>query len=284
VTPADRAPVAEVVAQRWSVFAGLPVDAVVTGRDGGVSSGVYGTLNLSLSVGDDPALVVENRRRAAAAIGLDLDDLVFAHQVHGRDVTIVGGADRGRGTRTVDDAPAADALVTATPGLGLAVMVGDCVPIVLVDPVAGVVAAVHAGWRGTVARVTDAALDAMGTLAADPARVVAGLGPAITADRYQVGDEVADAARDCFAGDVDGVVRPDGTGRWTFDLWAANVRLLAEAGVPAPQIEVSPVGTGPGTPFFSDRTARPCGRFAALAVLHDDRPDRSGVPQPPDYP
>lgn len=267
MSAADPVPVADVVALRWGVFDGQPVEAVVTGRDGGVSVGVYGSLNLSLGVGDDPALVVENRRRAAAAVGLDLGDVVFAHQVHGRDVAVVGDADRGRGTRTVDDAPAADALVTATPGLGLAVMVGDCVPIVLVDPVAQVVAAVHAGWRGTVARVTDAAVAAMESLGADPARILAGLGPAITADRYQVGDEVADAARDCFGGDVDGVVRPDGTGRWTFDLWAANVRLLTEAGVPAAQIEVSPVGTGPGTPFFSDRSARPCGRFAALVRL-----------------
>ena len=94
--------------------------------------------------------------------------MVFAHQVHGRDVAVVTGADRGRGTLTVDDAPAADALVTATPGVGLAVMVGDCVPIVLYDPAAHVLAAVHAGWRGTVARVTDAALDAMAGLGGEP--------------------------------------------------------------------------------------------------------------------
>jgi hypothetical protein len=256
-----------VVAQRWSVFAGHPLDAFVTGRHGGVSAGAYAELNLSLGVGDDPDSVVENRRRAAAAAGAGLEDMVFAHQVHGRNVAVVTAADRGRGTVRTDDAPATDALVTGCPGLGLAVMVGDCVPIVLYDPVAHVVAAVHAGWRGTVARVTDAALDAMARLGADRARVLAGLGPAITADRYQVGDDVADAARDCFGGDVDGVVRPDGTGRWTFDLWAANRRLLAAAGVEPANIEVSAVGTGPATPFFSDRTARPCGRFAAIARL-----------------
>lgn len=256
------------VAQRWSVFAGHPLDAFVTGRDGGVSAGAYADLNLSLGVGDDPGNVIENRRRAAAAAGADLEDMVFAHQVHGRDVAVVTEADRGCGTLSIDDAPAADALVTAGPGHGLAVMVGDCVPIVLYDPVAHVVAAVHAGWRGTVARVTDAALDAMAGLGADPGRVLAGLGPAITADRYQVGDDVADAARVCLDGDVDGIVRPDGTGRWTFDLWEANRRLLVDAGVDPANIEVSPVGTGPATPFYSDRAARPCGRFAAIARLH----------------
>jgi polyphenol oxidase len=256
-----------VVARRWSVFADLPLDAFVTSRRGGVSAGVYADLNLSLGVGDDPDDVVENRRRAAATAGIELADMVFADQVHGRDVVVVTDADRGRGTLTVDDAPAADALVTATPGVGLAVMVGDCVPIVLYDPVAHVVAAVHAGWRGTVARVGDAALDAMEVLAADRARVLAGFGPAITADRYQVGDDVADAARTCFGGEADGVLCPDGTGRWTFDLWEANVRLLVEAGVDPAHIEITPVGTGPGTPFFSDRAARPCGRFAAIARL-----------------
>ncbi len=161
-----------------------------------------------------------------------------------------------------------DAVVTSTPGLGLAVLVADCVPLVLYDPGAHVVAAVHAGWRGTVKRVTEAAVDAMAGLGADPGSIVAGIGPAITADRYQVGDEVADAVRACLDGDVGGIVRPDGTGRWLLDLWAANRRILVEAGVRPGNIEVSPVGTGPGTPFFSDRAARPCGRFAAMARLH----------------
>ena len=258
----------DVVALRWPHLGGHGLDAFVTGRDGGVSEGAYASLNLSLGVGDDPGRVLDNRRRAAAAAGVELSDLVFAHQVHGRDVALLTDADRGRGTVTVADAPAADALVTATPGLGIAVLVGDCVPIVLYDPDARVVAAVHAGWRGTVARVTDAALDAMAALGADAARVRAGVGPAITADRYQVGDDVADAARACFGGDVGDIVRPDGTGRWTFDLWAANHRLLVEAGVDPTHIDVSPVGTGPGTPFFSDRAARPCGRFAAIARLN----------------
>jgi polyphenol oxidase len=253
----------------WSVFDGLGVEAVVTSRAGGVSSGPYESLNLGLHVGDDPTRVLENRRRAASAIGLRLDDMVFCRQVHGREVAVVGDGDRGRGVRSADDAPDADAVVTATTGLGIGVMVADCVPLVLYDPVAHVVAAVHAGWRGTVARVADAALEAMAALGADPGDVRAGIGPAITADRYQVGPDVVDAARDGFTGDLDGIVRPDGTGRWTFDLWAANRRILVEAGVPAAHIEITSVGTGPGTPYFSDRAVRPCGRFAALVRLHE---------------
>ncbi|HEX6568995.1 MAG TPA: peptidoglycan editing factor PgeF [Acidimicrobiales bacterium] len=253
---------------RWSAFDGRPIDALVTTRHGGVSRGPYASLNLGLHVGDDPALVAENRRRSAAALGLALHDMVFCHQTHGRDVAVVGDLDRGRGTLTVDDAVPADAVITDTPDVGLAVLVADCVPLVLYDPAAHVVAAVHAGWRGTVAGVTQAAVEAMADLGADPATIVVGIGPAILADRYQVGKDVVDAARDRFGGDIRGIARPDGTGRWTFDLWAANRRLLVETGVLPHNIEVSPVGTGPGTPFFSDRAQRPCGRFAAMARLH----------------
>ena len=246
----------------WPAFDEHEVDVAVTTRAGGVSTGPYATLNLGLHVGDDPAAVVENRRRAAALVGAALDDLVFCNQAHGRNVVVVGEAERGRGTRSLDDAiPAADAMVTTTPGLVLVVMVADCVPIVLFDPAARVLAVVHAGWRGTVARVAAAAVEAMESLGASPARIVAGVGPAVAAERYQVGPEVADAA----AG-LDGL-RPDGTGRWTFDLWAANGQVLREAGVDPAAIHVAPVATGPGSPFFSDRAERPCGRFAALARL-----------------
>jgi YfiH family protein len=251
----------------WPAFDGVAVDALVTTRDGGVSSGPYASLNLGLHVDDDPSRVIENRRRAAAALGLDLGQCVFAHQTHGREVAVVGAADRGRGTTGPDGAPACDALVTATPGVGLAIMVADCVPLVLFEPQARVLAVVHAGWKGTLARVAEAAVEAMASLGAAPAAMAAGLGPAIEASRYQVGDEVAEAARGAFGGDASDVLAPDGQGHWRFDLWAANRRVLVEAGVPAAQIEVAPVGTGPGTPFFSDRAERPCGRFAALARL-----------------
>lgn len=252
----------------WPVFKGLGVDAVVTTRAGGVSTGRYASLNLGLHVDDEPERVLVNRRRGAAAIGLELSDLVFCSQVHGRGVAFVDRSHRGRGSRSLDDAVAnADALVTASPGVGLVVLVADCVPLVLYEPVAHVVACVHAGWRGTVARVAEAAVDAMATLGAKPERILAGLGPAIPPDRYQVGEEVADAARSCFPEVADEVIQPAGAARWRFDLWAANRRILLEAGLAAENISLCGVGTGEGTPFFSHRASRPCGRFAAIAAL-----------------
>ncbi len=164
----------------WPALAASGADAAVTARAGGVSSGPYATLNLSLSVGDDPGRVLENRRRLAAAFGAGPGDFVFARQVHGANVRGVGEAERGSGAFALDNAiPDVDALVTRTPGLVLAILTADCVPIVLHDPVAGVLACVHAGWRGTVARVAAAAVAAMQTLGARPRDVIAGIGPAM---------------------------------------------------------------------------------------------------------
>jgi YfiH family protein len=257
----------------WPALDASGADAVVTARDGGVSSGAYATLNLSLSVGDDPDRVLANRRRLAAAFGADPGDFVFARQVHGAEVRVVGEADRGSGALALDDAiPDVDALVTSKPGVVLAILTADCVPIVLHDPVGRVLACVHAGWRGTVARVAAAAVAAMQTLGSRPADVIAGIGPAMAPDLYQVGPDVHQAVTRSF-GPAAAFIRPDpgdrGGGHWLLDLWAANQSVLQEAGVPAAQIHVTDIPTGPAgnDTFFSDRAARPCGRLALIAKL-----------------
>jgi polyphenol oxidase len=253
----------------WPVFDALPVEAVVTTRHGGMSAGRCATLNLSFAVGDEAANVRENRRRAAAALGAAPGSFVFAAQVHGSRAVVVSAADRGRGALAADDAVGpADALVTAEPGTALAILVADCVPIVLYDPAAHVLACVHAGWRGTVAHVAQAALAAMGTLGTRPRDVIAGIGPSVAPGSYQVGEDVADAARDAFGERAQALLWPAGPGRWLFDLPAANRHALRTAGVPDGQIYVAatPTGPGPGL-FFSHRAERPCGRFALAARL-----------------
>jgi polyphenol oxidase len=248
----------------WPVFDELGVDVVVTTRRGGVSEGPYASLNLGLHVGDDPASVVVNRRRAAAAVGAQLEELVFCNQTHSTRVATVTAADAGRGAHSEADAiDATDALVTADAGVGLVILAADCTPIVLVDADAGVVGCVHSGWRGTVAQTTAAAVAAMVTLGARPERMVAALGPVVAPDGYQVGSEVVAAAEEGL-GNLSGLVAPDGTGRWTFDLWEANRRVLTEAGIPEDAVHRSALPTG-GAVFFSDRRARPCGRLALIA-------------------
>jgi YfiH family protein len=261
----------------WPALDASGADAVVTARSGGVSAGPYATLNLSFSVGDDPGCVLENRRRLAAAFGADPGDFVFARQVHGAGVSIVTDADRGSGALCVDDAVGsvgeaggADALVTASPGVALAILTADCVPIVLHDPMAGVLACVHAGWRGTVAGVTAAAIAVMQGLGARPSDVIAGIGPSIGADRYQVGPDVYEAVSRSFGPAAPGFIRPDppAPGHWLLDLPSANRHALREVGVPGPQIHITGLVTGPVPGhFFSDRTARPCGRLALVARL-----------------
>jgi polyphenol oxidase len=268
----------------WPALDPLPVEAIVTTRHGGVSADGYATLNLSFAVGDEAANVRENRRRAAAALGAGPADFVFAAQVHGRRAEVVSAADRGRGTLAAGDAVGpADALVTATPGTVLAILVADCVPIILYDPAAHVLACVHAGWRGTVARTAQAALAAMCSLGTRPEDVIAGIGPSVAAGSYQVGEEVAAAARGAFGEEVasaargafgqqaQALLRPaatGGPGQWLFDLPAANRHVLRAAGVPDGQIHVTatPTGPDPGL-FFSHRAERPCGRFALAARL-----------------
>jgi YfiH family protein len=268
----------------WPALEASGADAAVTARDGGVSSGPYATLNLSLSVGDDPPRVLENRRRLAAALGANPADFVFARQVHGSGVRIVGPADRGSGAFTLDDAvPDTDALVTTSPDVVLAILTADCVPIVLHDPVAGVLACVHAGWRGTVARIPAAAVAAMQSLGSRPSDIIAGVGPAAAPARYQVGPDVHQAVTQSFGPTAaQTFLHPDPAtpGRWLFDLWSATRHTLRESGLPAPQIHTTSLPTGPlqTTPtaptdppgpgyFFSDRVARPCGRLALVARL-----------------
>jgi YfiH family protein len=252
----------------WPAFDDFDLDVVMTTRHGGVSTGVYGSLNVGLHVGDEDNLVVENRRRAAGAVGAPLEDLVICNQTHGRGVHIATGADRARGTTSLRSAvDGIDALVTTKPGLVLTMMVADCVPIALYSPPAHVAAAVHSGWRGTVVRVTQAAVEAMVELGAAPQDIVAGLGPAVAPDRYKVGPEVMEAAVECFGGDTDDVLRASGDETWLFDLWEANRRILVEAGLDMDNIHTARIPSGGDGPFFSDRDARPCGRNALLVRI-----------------
>src|SRR5262245_28609018 len=163
----------------WPAFADLGLDAVVTTRHGGVSSGPYESLNLGMFVGDDLDLVIENRRRAVGAVDAELDDVVVGEQTHSTTASVVGLDDRGRGAGTPEGAvPGTDALVTDAPGIVLMILTADCTPMVLFDPRARVLACVHAGWRGTTGGIVSATLAVMARLGAHVPDVVAAIGPA----------------------------------------------------------------------------------------------------------
>jgi YfiH family protein len=236
-------------------FDRLGADVVVTTRVGGVSDPPYDSCNLGDHVGDDPTRVAENRRRLAAAMGVAPERLRLARQVHGAGVAVVDAA---------HVAGEADALVTNDAAVAIGVLVADCVPVVVLDPTARVLAVAHAGWRGTVAAVVATTLDAMAECGASRARCHAAIGPCISGDAYQVGQDVADALR--IAGLAD-AVRPDGNGRFLADLPAAVRSQLTAAGVPAEHVATPRSFTDDGARYFSDRAQRPCGRFALAARL-----------------
>lgn len=210
-------------------------------RAGGVSASPFDSLNLGRAVGDDPAAVDENHRRLAAALGLGALPLVTVKQVHGDRVVHAAPGKGGpelRETRAGEPLAGeveADALVAAA-GVALGVRVADCVPILLHDPITGASAAVHAGWRGTVAQIVAKTVAILADeYGARPASIRAALGPAIGPCCFEVGADLA--AR--FASDPafgPATVR-GGEGQPRVDLFAANRRLLEAAGVSAHHIE-----------------------------------------------
>ena len=175
-------------------------------RQGGVSEGVYASLNCGFGSNDDPGRVAENRARVTARLGLAADALVTVYQVHSAEVVSVSES------WPPARAPKADALVTRTRGLALGVLTADCVPVLLADAGAGVIGAAHAGWRGAVGGIIEATARAMETLGARLNATVAVIGPCIQQSSYEVGDDLRDAvlgadrtATDLFrAGKTDG--------------------------------------------------------------------------------
>jgi len=228
---------------------------------------------VSWNVGHETALA--NRRVWWARLGFPLATTVFGQQVHRDGVVLVTSTEAGRGAERPGTAiPEVDALVTATPGLPLAVLCADCVPVLLYAPDIPAVAAVHAGWRGTVRRILDRVLDLLlSELGQRPERLFVVLGPSIGPCCYEVGDEVAEAWRTAVPGDRAGALQRR-SGRTYFDLWRANRFLCLERGVPADRIEVSALCTRcHASTWFSYRAQGPhSGAQAAVIALPTRRP------------
>jgi polyphenol oxidase len=253
----------------FDLFAPYPrLIAGCSARTGGVSGRPYDSLNVGLHVGDDPDVVLENRRRVAQGLGVELASLVIPRQIHRGQVAVIASADRGRGTRSHEDGiPDTDALITSEPGVVLAVMLADCVPVIVFDARTPAVGVAHAGWGGTVHHVVRNTVEAMQReFGSDPSRMLAGIGPSIGPASYEVGREVADRATREFP-DAS-VIRTNADGRFLLDLWSSNVADLTGAGVPRASIEVAEIDTYENVErFFSDRRRRPTGRFLAVAGL-----------------
>ncbi len=204
-------------------------------REGGVSTGIYAGLNCGAGSDDKPGAVTENRRRAMARFGLGLDDLRTVHQVHGFDVLTVteplDGGEADGGGEITEARPRADALVTATPGVALGVLTADCAPVLLADGNGKVIGAAHAGWKGALAGVTDAVIEAMIDLGATRSNIRAVVGPCIGPESYEVGPEFPAPFLDEDPGNQRFFKAATRAGHHLFDLDDYVHMRLAEAGI-----------------------------------------------------
>ncbi len=244
---------------RPAIFDPFPwLVAAESDRHGGVSVAPYYSLNLGKNTDDDPAHVLENRRRFCTALGFRADQLAISKQVHGDQVLVVTAPGMAEGY---------DALVTNAPGILLAVSVADCTPILIFDQKNKAVAAVHAGWRGTAAGIIGKTLEVMaghfGSVGADCRAYV---GTCIDECSFEVGAEVAAAFADEFKRfDV-------AKGRFFVDLKKANAAQLLAFGVPAARIEISLYSTVlHNADYFSHRREQGrTGRMLAAIGMHDE--------------
>jgi len=231
-----------------------------TSRRGGVSAAPYDSLNLGDHVGDDPEAARANRVLAAKALGVPAERIAYMAQVHGADVAVV------RDPWPHEAAPQVDALVTDRPGLALAVMVADCVPVLLADEAAAVVGAAHAGRVGMAAGVVPAAVSAMCELGAAPERIVAHTGPAMCGLCYEVPETMrADvAAKEPTAWSTTRQGTPG------LDVPAAVAAQLRRAGVPEANLRLSRECTAENPDYYSYRRDGVTGRFAGFVWFEED--------------
>ena len=213
-------------------------------RLGGVSEGIFSSMNLSFTRGDNENAVKENYRRLGAAVGFAPEDVVSSDQTHTTNVRLVGAEDRGNGItrpRTFHDT---DGMITNVPGVVLATYYADCVPLYFVDPVHHAIGLSHSGWKGTVGKMGAATITAMkrefGTEAKD---LVCAIGPSICQDCYEVSEDVADAFKEAFPGHADEILLDKKNGKYQLDLWRANEIVLTEAGVLKEKIAVTNICT-----------------------------------------
>ena len=206
---------------------------------GDVSKGECATMNISTTRGDDPEAVNENRRRLAAAIGVEERKMVYTNQTHTTNVAVVDETNYG------ETMPETDGMITNVPGLCLVTFYADCVPLYFVDPVKRVIGLSHSGWRGTVHKMAIATVRKMQeTFGCDPVDIRSVVGPSICQECYEVSEDVIDEFRANYKEtDWDSLFYRKENGKYQLDLWRANEINLLDAGVKAEHMAVTNVCT-----------------------------------------
>ena len=254
-------------------------------RRGGVSEGIYASMNLSFTRGDEEEKVQENFRRMAKALHTEVSRMVCTFQTHTTNIRRVYGTDGGKGILCERGYTDVDGLVTNQSGLCLVCFFADCVPLYFVDREHGAIGLAHSGWRGTAAGMGRSMVERMGQeFGTRPEQLVAAIGPSICQDCYEVSEEVAEAFRQLEASVPEHdriltelketgsyphsqILRPGKeAGRYQLDLWLANLLVLRDAGIPLSRIQVTDVCTCCNSSYlFSHRASQ--GRRGNLAAF-----------------
>ncbi len=234
-------------------------------RLGGVSTGVWASMNISTTRGDDPAAIAENRKRIASAIGVDEKKLVYTCQTHTTNVAVVTEEDFGASI------PETDGMITNVPGLCLVTFYADCVPLYFLDPVKKVIGLSHSGWRGTVNKMAHVTVNRMQeAFGTDPADVIAAIGPSICQDCYEVSEDVISRFQENYREEYwESLYYRKENGKYQLDLWRANEINLLEAGIKREHMAVTNVCTccNPEVLFSHRITGTDRGNLSAFLAL-----------------
>jgi len=234
-----------------------------TTREKGFSQTPYKGLNMGPTTDDNPIHLAKNHQAAARSIDVASEALFFTHQTHGANVVHVDSREQAT--------PKADALITQQPGICICVQTADCIPILLYDPKHKAVAAVHSGWRGTMKHIVSRTLEVMQkAYGSSPSDVVAGIGPGISPEVYEVGPEVVKAVQRAFPYTWQQLINPGiSTDKAMLDLWKANHQLLTASGVKNNRIAMANLCTysNPAQFFSARRDGEKTGRMASGIML-----------------
>lgn len=239
-----------------------------TTRMGGVSRGKYASMNMSFSNGDSSRAVRKNYDILFGALGLDPERAVFSHQTHTSNLRIVRECDIGKGIVVHRDYDNVDGLITNLKGVALVTQFADCVPLLFYDPKAEVIAASHAGWRGTVQEIGKKTVEAMVSLyGCNPKNIKAAIGPSIGSCCYEVDDPVLDSFRTIEYLPLSQIFTEKKNGKYMLDLWTANRLILEKAGVLPKNICVTDLCTCCNSNFFHSHRASGGSRGNLAAVI-----------------
>ena len=212
-------------------------------RLGGVSTGIYESMNLDFRCNEPRENVIENYRRITAAAGIDMTDLVLSAQTHTTNIRRMSREDRGKGFTRPRDYTDVDGMITNEPGVALTGLFADCVPLLFADPVCRAIALSHAGWRGTAGKIAEKTVTALKEeFGSSPENIFCVIGPSICGKCYEVSADVAKALMGTYPEELKvhpGIIIPKGNGKFLADLQLANAAALESTGVPKENISVS---------------------------------------------